>query len=221
MIGIVHVLPKTLGALFALAVLGSLLPGPDRQTRLAFAESAEAEKANVAPRTMGEKIDDASDSLMLGSQKAFFEAIDKKSMLFRYNDGKSGLSTTDKRSLRTLIGAQGVAKEKAYIAGWGDASLSKDVSATDRENSENLAQRRIGAVQKSLKDAGFKGEVIGINMVTKPSSLSAVFGLESEEVKSALRTTSDDTTVGTQRIADVLEAKGGFGKSVVVLVREQ
>jgi hypothetical protein len=180
--------------------------------------SALAEETKEAQKPMGEKAEGVSESALVGTQKAFFDAVDKMTLSFGFGEGKNLITETEKGSIRALVGAQDMTNERAYIAAWGDRALNKKSSAADRRNSEMLAEKRIRAVEEGLKATGFKGKVVLINMATKPSAIADALGIESEAVKSAATATTDETTVRHQKIANTLESKGGLKKAALVLV---
>jgi hypothetical protein len=181
-------------------------------------DNAYAETTPADSRSIGEKVEDVSDSALLASQKAFFEAVEKKSLSFKYSQGSSKLSNGEKRSVRALVGAQESTRETAYIAAWSDRKVEDSFTSSDRMSAEALAKARMNALEASLKDAGFSGRTVLLNMATRPSLLAKDLGIESEEVKSAAREPSEETTVRHQKIADTLQSNGGPRKAVVVLV---
>lgn len=185
-------------------------------TPLGTMASAESEQENQ--QSIGDRIDAATERAMSASQKAFYEAINKMAVSVSFKKGYSVLGKSDRRSLRALVEAHKSQNTRAYIAAWGDQSLREDAPDKEQDSSSGLAQKRMDAIQTQLKKTGFGGRVVLVNMAAKPSAVAEALGFESEEVKSATLTSSDQTTVAHQKIADVLESKGGLGKAVIVLV---
>jgi hypothetical protein len=200
------------------SIVSLAVAAPNALSMVMSPGSALAEETKDAQKTTGEKTESTSDSALVGTQKAFFDAVDKMTLSFGYGEGKSQITETERGSIRALVGAQDVSNERAYIAAWGDRVLNKKSSSADRSKTEALAEKRIRGVEEGLKAAGFKGKVILINMATKTSAIAEALGIESEAVKSAAATTTDETTVRHQKIATTLESKGGLKKAVLVLV---
>ena len=182
------------------------------------AEQPESGKSSLDPSVtpQGNSGNQADDSVIKGqeeAEKAVMEGLEKKSLAFGFAKNKSGLTSDEKRDIKALLDAQDNTSYRAYVAAWADV---EKVELSKKSNA-SLAKKRVAEIQRYLKTIGFKGKIVGVNMVSESGALAKAFGTESSKVKGAMENSKNDVDLRHHRIAEVIKAKGGKSKAVLIL----
>lgn len=156
--------------------------------------------------------DAAKKSLEL-AENSVMAGLEKMSIVVDFARNKSLLTSEEKKDIKKMLDAQDNRSYKAYVAAWADV----DKVELSKKSNANLAKKRVEVLDKYIRNSGFKGEIVGINMDSESGLFSKVFKTESSQMKNALDHSRSDVDLKHHRIAEVIKSKGGKSKAVLIL----
>ncbi len=175
-----------------------------------FAEEGKVEKA---AENAAAKVEQAVEDL----KQETFDLVDKDITGVSFAKGSHKLSKSDLSTIRAMYKAvlTDDTVDKVIVAAWGDDKMPSGGKLSDAQ--VDLADRRVDAIKNVLKKMGNKN-IDTYNMAKDASWIGKVFETQNAEIKEALKGKPADDA-NANRIAQLLESKGGVSKAVVIIKR--
>jgi hypothetical protein len=187
-----------------------------------FGEEGRIEKA---AENTGNKIERAAENAAAKVEQAVenlkeetYDLVDKDITAVSFAKGSHKLSKSDASTIRAMYKAvlTDDTVEKVIIAAWADDKMPTGGKLTDAQ--VDLANRRTDAIKDVLKKMGNKN-IDTYNMAKDATWIGKVFETQNAEIKEALKGKPADDA-NANRIAQMLESKGGVSKAVVIIKRK-
>jgi outer membrane protein OmpA-like peptidoglycan-associated protein len=179
------------------------------------AETKAGQQAENAVNKVEDKLDVGKAN---NPTSAAYELSENDITTISFAKGSSTLTETEKSGLRSayqvLVNDPSV--ERVIVAAWSDQPLPRHKKLSRKQVS--LAEKRADHVKFVLKDIGDKN-IDTYNMAKEASWIGKVFETQNAEIKGALQGKPADDAYAN-RIAQLLESKGGVSKAVVIVKRE-
>lgn len=175
-----------------------------------FGEEGKIEKA---AENAANKVEQAVENL----RQEVYDLVDKDITAVSFNKGSHKLSKSDASTLRAMYKAvlTDDTVEKVIIAAWADDKMPTGGKLSDAQ--VDLAEKRADAIEDVLKKMGNKN-IDTYNMAKDATWIGKVFETQNAEIKEALKGKPADDA-NANRIAQLLESKGGVSKAVVIIKR--
>jgi len=184
---------------------------------LLAADTAVGQKAENATNKAENKLDVGKEN---NAAAAAYELAEGDITTVSFNKGSTKLTDAEKNSLRTAY--QSVVSdtkvERVIIAAWADQPMPGNEKKLSKKQVD-LADKRADAIKAVLKDMGNKN-IDTYNMAKDASWIGKVFETQNAEIKEAMKGKPADDA-NANRIAQLLETKGGVSKAVVIVKRER
>jgi outer membrane protein OmpA-like peptidoglycan-associated protein len=181
-------------------------------------------KVERAAETTGNKIERAAESAANKVEQAVqdlktagYDLVDKDVTAISFSKGSHKLSKSDVSTLNAMYKAvlSDNTVDKVIVAAWADEKMPAGGKLSDAQ--VDLAEKRADAIEDALEKMGNK-DVDTYNMAKDASWIGKVFETQNAEIKEAVKgQPSDDANAN--RIAQLLESKGGVSKAVVIIKR--
>jgi hypothetical protein len=176
-----------------------------------FAAEGKVERAVDSAQT---KVENAVEDL----KTAAYDLVDKDITSISFAKGSYKLSKAEVSSLRAVYKAvqSDSTVDKVIVAAWGDDKMPSGDKLSDAQ--VDLAGKRAEAIENVLEKMGNKN-IDTYNMAKDASWIGKVFETQNAEIKEAMKgNPADDASAN--RIAQLLESKGGVSKAVVIVKRK-
>lgn len=172
-----------------------------------------ANKVERAAESAATKVEQAVENLKTET----YDLVDKDITAVSFAKGSHKLSKSDLSTIRAMYKAvlTDDTVDKVIIAAWADDKMPSGGKLSDAQ--VDLAEKRADAIEDVLKKMGNKN-VDTYNMAKDASWIGKVFETQNAEIKEALKGKPADDA-NANRIAQLLESKGGVSKAVVVIKR--
>lgn len=186
-----------------------------------FGEEGKLEKA---AENTGNKVERAAENAANKVEQAVedlrqeaYDLVDKDITGVTFTKGSHKLSKSDLSTIRAMYKAvlTDDTVDKVIIAAWADEKMPSGGKLSDAQ--VDLAEKRADAIKDVLKKMGNKN-VDTYNMAKDASWIGKVFETQNAEIKEALKGKPADDA-NANRIAQLLESKGGVSKAVVIIKR--
>ncbi|WP_141733455.1 OmpA family protein [Oligoflexus tunisiensis] len=170
-------------------------------------------KVERAAENAANKVEQAVENLKTEA----YDLVDKDITAVTFKKGSATLSKSDASSLRAVYKAvlNDNTVDKVIVAAWADEQMPSGGKLSDAQ--VELADKRADAIENLLEKMGNKN-VDTYNMAKDATWIGKVFETQNAEVKEAVKGTPADDP-NANRIAQLLEAKGGVSKAVVIVKR--
>jgi hypothetical protein len=170
-------------------------------------------KIEKAAENAANKVEQAVENL----RQEVYDLVDKDITAVSFSKGSHKLSKSDASSLRAMYKAvlTDDTVDKVIIAAWADDKMPTGGKLSDAQ--VDLAEKRADAIEDLLKKMGNKN-IDTYNMAKDATWIGKVFETQNAEIKEALKGKPADDA-NANRIAQLLESKGGVSKAVVIIKR--
>jgi hypothetical protein len=174
---------------------------------------AQEGKIERAAENAANKVEQAVENL----KQETYDLVDKDITSVSFSKGSHKLSKSDLSTIRAMYKAvlSDSTVEKVIVAAWADDKMPSGTKLSDAQ--VDLAEKRADAIKDVLKKMGNKN-VDTYNMAKDATWIGKVFETQNAEIKEAMKGTPADDA-NANRIAELLESKGGVSKAVVIIKR--
>jgi outer membrane protein OmpA-like peptidoglycan-associated protein len=181
-------------------------------------------KVERAAENAGDKIERAAESAANKVGQAVenlkteaYDLVDKDITAVSFEKGSYKLSKSDASTLRAMYKAvlNDNTVDKVIVAAWADEKMPTGGKLSDAQ--VDLAEKRADAVEDLLEKMGNKN-IDTYNMAKDASWIGKVFETQNAEIKEAMKGQPADDA-NANRIAQLLDSKGGASKAVVIIKR--
>jgi hypothetical protein len=174
---------------------------------------AQEGKIERAAENAANKVEQAVENL----KQETYDLVDKDITSVSFSKGSHKLSKSDLSTIRAMYKAvlSDNTVEKVIVAAWADDKMPSGTKLSDAQ--VDLAEKRADAIKDVLKKMGNKN-VDTYNMAKDASWIGKVFETQNAEIKEAMKGNPADDA-NANRIAELLESKGGVSKAVVIIKR--
>lgn len=174
---------------------------------------AQEGKIERAAENAANKVEQAVENL----KQETYDLVDKDITSVSFSKGSHKLSKSDLSTIRAMYKAvlSDNTVEKVIVAAWADDKMPSGTKLSDAQ--VDLAEKRADAIKDVLKKMGNKN-VDTYNMAKDATWIGKVFETQNAEIKEAMKGNPADDA-NANRIAQLLESKGGVSKAVVIIKR--
>lgn len=174
---------------------------------------AEEGKIEKAAENAANKVEQAVENL----KQETYDLVDKDITAISFAKGSHKLSKSDLSTIRAMYKAvlTDDTVDKVIVAAWADDKMPSGTKLSDAQ--VDLAEKRADAIEDVLKKMGNKN-VDTYNMAKDATWIGKVFETQNAEIKEAMKGKPADDA-NANRIAQLLESKGGVSKAVVIIKR--
>jgi hypothetical protein len=174
---------------------------------------AQEGKIERAAENAANKVEQAVENL----KQETYDLVDKDITSVSFSKGSHKLSKSDLSTIRAMYKAvlSDNTVDKVIVAAWADDKMPSGTKLSDAQ--VDLAEKRADAIKDVLKKMGNKN-VDTYNMAKDATWIGKVFETQNAEIKEAMKGSPADDA-NANRIAELLESKGGVSKAVVIIKR--